>query len=172
MCRWKKQAASFVVVLGIATGTLAQDSNNATHVFLTGDIGGRAGRRSLVARGSRVSLRWVSGVNTFELVRGLTVLVSTILVVVTPVPAGAQQSEERDQEPRGFGGPTSIAGELERDNPPDFRVPIRYMRPWYEWKNRLTEDHGIAFNINYDALYASASDGYADAGSLRAVVAP
>jgi porin len=93
-----------------------------------------------------------------------------VLVTAGPASAGpaqqSQQGQQTQQEPRGFGGPKSMAGELERDNPPEFRVPIRILRSWYEWKNRVTETYGIQFNINYAAVFASASAGYADAGSL------
>ena len=39
MQKWMRLAAAFALMLGAATGALAQDPDNSTHVFLVDDIG-------------------------------------------------------------------------------------------------------------------------------------
>jgi carbohydrate-selective porin OprB len=61
----------------------------------------------------------------------------------------------------GMGGPKSVGAQLEVDNQDKafyFRVPIRVMKPWYDWKAQLNKDHGIQLGINYTSIYISSSE--------------
>lgn len=55
----------------------------------------------------------------------------------------------------GFGGPKTIGAQLEMDNKPRFdnRIPIKHTKPWYDFKQKLSEKKGIEFGINYTSVF-------------------
>jgi porin len=61
-----------------------------------------------------------------------------------------------------MGGPKSVGAQLEVDNQEKafyFRIPIRYMKPWYDLKANLNKNLGLQLGINYTTLFLSASAG-------------
>jgi porin len=65
-----------------------------------------------------------------------------------------------DDVPR-FGGPSSVGGTLEED---DRREGYRFkglqetLKPYFDWKARINEKHGLAFSFDYTGLYQGASE--------------
>jgi len=59
-----------------------------------------------------------------------------------------------------FNGPNSIAEILKLDNSidPYYRVPVKYTKPWYDWKKKVTEKTGINFGLEYVSLALVATD--------------
>jgi len=93
---------------------------------------------------------------------------TTFLTVftITAIVGGtlARGVEDGDSQPAapGFGGPKSIEAQIQRDSEdvePFFRIPIRVLKPWYDWKKELREKYGISFTLNYQAVYMGASAG-------------
>jgi porin len=61
-----------------------------------------------------------------------------------------------------IGGPKSVGAQLEVDNQEKvfyFRIPIRVMKPWYDWKAKLNKTLGLQLGINYTSVFISASAG-------------
>jgi len=94
-------------------------------------------------------------------------LVFRVLVLITlALPATAQENLKTksgyDHVPQ-FGGPSSTGAQLEEDNAvtvPLLRFPSidKALKPWFDWKGRLNEDHGLSFGLDYTALGQKASD--------------
>jgi len=64
------------------------------------------------------------------------------------------------QNQDALGGPKSIGAQLKTDNQKKesyFRVPIRVMTPWYDWKKKIAENTGLQIGINYTTVYMQAS---------------
>lgn len=64
--------------------------------------------------------------------------------------------------PVGIGGPLESIFQILEDNearPRAYRFGISPFQEWQEWKDGFFERTGIAFNLNYTALYMSASHG-------------
>ncbi len=60
----------------------------------------------------------------------------------------------------GFGGPKTIGAQLEYENKqkePYYRVPIKVFKSWYDFKNKLNEQTGIQFGLNYTSAYIGSS---------------
>lgn len=62
-----------------------------------------------------------------------------------------------------FGAPFSTAGQLEEDD--RVKEPVvrfewmdRTLEPWFDWKKRLNEDHGLQLGFDYQALYQGLDD--------------
>jgi porin len=93
----------------------------------------------------------------------LRVVSMTVALGVVAGSAAAQEPDStavRRSPAGGVGGPKEMARELEVDNTPReraYRIPIRVMDGWYDWKADLTERTGLQFNINYNAAYTQAS---------------
>jgi porin len=62
-----------------------------------------------------------------------------------------------------FGGPSSAGAQLEEDDRPKETV-LRFdgiqrgLAPYFDWKARLQEDHGLSFGMDYTALVQGASN--------------
>jgi porin len=55
----------------------------------------------------------------------------------------------------GFGGPNSVSGELEEtDRLPEYRFRMlqRLLQPWFDWKRKLNDDHGLSLGFNATVL--------------------
>ena len=62
-----------------------------------------------------------------------------------------------------FGGPDSVSGQLAEQGEargPVFlwQGPQRWLKPWYDWKDRVNQDHGLAFGLFASFLGQTASD--------------
>lgn len=62
-----------------------------------------------------------------------------------------------------FGGPSSVEAQLEEEdritNPlMVFDGMDQALKPWFQWKKALNDEHGFRFGIYYNALYQGASD--------------
>lgn len=62
-----------------------------------------------------------------------------------------------------FGGPDSVSAQLADQNETRkseylWQAPQRWLAPWYDWKSRLEDDHGLAFGFFASFLGQSASD--------------
>jgi len=63
----------------------------------------------------------------------------------------------------GFGGPTSVQGELEEEdriNQPAFRFPAidAALQPWFDYKKDLKDRYGLQFGVHYTTTFQGASD--------------
>jgi hypothetical protein len=94
----------------------------------------------------------------------LMALLASILVLSAGLTTRAQEGEEGTTGRTGFqdipefGGPSSVGVELKDDNPPAdpyFRTDrLREgLSRWFDWKERLSEEHGFSFGLNYSGLY-------------------
>jgi len=71
----------------------------------------------------------------------------------------------------GMGGPKSIGAQLEADNQQKafyFRVPIRVMKPWYDWKSKVNQDLGLQLGINYTTVFIRANAGISESSRKNA----
>lgn len=59
-----------------------------------------------------------------------------------------------------FNGPNSIGEILRQDNKRDpyYRMPVKYTKPWYEWKKELNKNTGIELGLEYVALLLNSSN--------------
>ncbi len=65
-------------------------------------------------------------------------------------------SEERS---RGFGGPDAPLNRIESDSvSTDTPLKLNFLNSWYEWKDELQEEHGLAFGVEYNTTYLRSSD--------------
>ena len=59
-----------------------------------------------------------------------------------------------------LGGPKTIGAQLAVDNQQKaffFRVPVRVMTPWYDFKKRLHENTGLQLSLNYTSVFIRSS---------------
>jgi porin len=73
--------------------------------------------------------------------------------------------DEFDELPMDMNNPGSIVDRLEEDAEPKdylFQIPgvSGALKPWYDWKTELNEQHGFNFGISYTAYYQKASDAF------------
>ncbi len=72
-----------------------------------------------------------------------------------------------------FGGPNSVGATLREDDAVKEATVFRFegiqrgLKPYFDWKGRVNEKHGLAFGLDYTALYQAANEspGKDDAGS-------
>ena len=67
-----------------------------------------------------------------------------------------------------FGGPSSVGGTLEEDDRAEgyrFDGLQRGLKPYFDWKARINEKHGLAFSFDYTGLYQGADDLHRTAGA-------
>jgi porin len=62
-----------------------------------------------------------------------------------------------------FAGPGSVRGQLEEDDrikSPAFRFPKidKMLRPWFDWKTHVNEQHDLQLGMDYSTLYQSLDD--------------
>jgi porin len=88
----------------------------------------------------------------------LLLLALFVAFVVHPIQTRAQGSEE---DVESFGGPTSVGETLNDDEP---RRGYRFsglgsgLDPYFDWKNTLREEKGLAFAFDYTSLYQEANE--------------
>ena len=73
--------------------------------------------------------------------------------------------DEFDELPMNMNNPGSIVERLEEDAESKdyiFQFPgvTGVLKPWYDWKTELNEQHGFNFGISYTAYYQKASDAF------------
>jgi porin len=82
--------------------------------------------------------------------------------IMAPAQDAAHESADADAaftNDDDFGGPKTIPAQLERDNVSrEYRLPVRVFSDWFEHKQRINEEYGIQYNINYESIAAWASD--------------
>jgi porin len=79
--------------------------------------------------------------------------------------ADSQEADEFDDLPMNMNNPGSIVERLEEDAEPKdylFQIPgvTGALKPWYDWKTELDEQHGFNFGISYTAYYQKVSDAF------------
>ena len=75
------------------------------------------------------------------------------LLTIVPLSVTAQERESAVQADPGVGGPQTIGAQLEIDNTPgDYRFPVVVFADWFKQKQRINDEYGIGYNINYTTL--------------------
>ena len=80
----------------------------------------------------------------------------------TPPP---EESKSGFGELPSIGGPNGVAGELEEhDKLKDYRFTILHnaLRPWFDWKAKLNDKHGLSLGFNATVLGQYSGDGPGD----------
>jgi porin len=70
-----------------------------------------------------------------------------------------------------IGGPEAIGAELQVDNQVRqsyFRIPVRVMKPWFDWKAGVVDRTGVQFGVNYTSYFLWASDGIEETSQTSA----
>jgi porin len=70
-------------------------------------------------------------------------------------PSAAQAPGNDGTEGPRWGGPDAVENQLRDDAAVD--RPTLFER-WFEWKDRLTEKHGLSFGVDYSAAYLGANE--------------
>ena len=78
-------------------------------------------------------------------------------------PGQAAQSRSGFEDVPEFGGPSSVGAQMKKDDTVKetvFRFDglQRTLKPYFDWKARVNEKHGLAFSFDYTAMYQGASD--------------
>lgn len=100
-------------------------------------------------------------------------LIFAFLVLATAQHATGQQSTHDDSqraESAGslrFGGPDSVGDVIADDRAPSepvIRLPAleQARKDWFEWKDRVQEEHGLAFGFDYTGIILGASESIGD----------
>ena len=72
--------------------------------------------------------------------------------------AFAQDVNSAEQS-RAFGGPDATLNRIESDSvSTDTPLKLDFMKPWYEWKDKLHKEHGLSFGVEYNTTYLRSSD--------------
>ena len=79
---------------------------------------------------------------------------------------GAPMSQSGYDKLPEFGGPESVSRQLksadqEREALYRFDGLQRYLKPYFDWKRRLNDEHGVALGFQFYVLYQKASDSLA-----------
>jgi porin len=86
--------------------------------------------------------------------------------------ANAQVSEQQAEKLPGFqagysdvpqfGGPDGVSGQLvESDRERESIYEFERLKPWFDWKGKIQDEHGIALGFFFSVLYQNASDSVA-----------
>lgn len=92
----------------------------------------------------------------------ITGLLFAALVIALPAAASGDRKSGYVNNP-GFGGPaesSALLEEADKVKEPALRFPTfdSALRPWFDWKGQIKENHGIELGLAYTATYKSASD--------------
>jgi porin len=104
--------------------------------------------------------------------RGLAVAV-LVFTTLSPARVSAEESPGQDQpasksgfgELPSIGGPDGVQAELEaQDKLKDYRFTILHdwMQPWFQWKAKLNEKHGLSLGVNATVLGQYSGDSPGD----------
>ena len=98
----------------------------------------------------------------------IKVVAVTCASVFLSLPCVAQDTEQSDTGGPRWGGPNAVENQLRDDAEVD--RPSLFER-WFEWKDGLTEKHGLSFGVDYSTAYLQADespgDGEASSGMIR-----
>jgi len=86
-------------------------------------------------------------------------LIGLLIAASVAVTAAAQESETTDSKGPRWGGPDAVENQLRDDAAVD--RPALFER-WFEWKDGLTEKHGLSFGVDYSAVYLGANESPGD----------
>jgi len=97
-------------------------------------------------------------------------LLITFWIITTASAIAQKDSTETYNNSEGFGGPKTVGAQLAADNQPRFsyRIPIKHTKPWYDFKQRLSENSGIEFGLNYTSIFIHSSQKIAAENTLNA----
>jgi porin len=98
-----------------------------------------------------------------------------LLALTVSLASAFAQEAEQEEKPKSqsgydriavFGGPESVDGNLkandaERQSRHEFDTLQRNLGPYFDWKRRVNDDHGVAMGTSFYLLYQNASDGLA-----------
>jgi len=78
---------------------------------------------------------------------------------LTSAQTAVAQDSNSEEQPRAFGGPDAPLKRIESDRvSTDTPLELNFLKPWYEWKDKLQKEHGLAFGVEYNSAYLRASD--------------
>jgi porin len=68
--------------------------------------------------------------------------------------------EQANQPASHFGGPNSVGGTLNADSKTKAAVPVEkdLLEPYFDFKKRIEKEYGLAFGIDYNALFQVATE--------------
>lgn len=97
-------------------------------------------------------------------------LLLLVLIYAVSSIRAQKDSVETYNNSEGFGGPKTIGAQLAEDNQPRFsyRIPIKHTKPWYDFKQRLSESSGIEFGLNYTSVFIRSSERIEDQNNFNA----
>ena len=80
----------------------------------------------------------------------------------TATDGDAEQAASLHEAP-GFGGPSAVGHQLQADDkkkesPSLFKGLTKSMQPYYDFKDRLKKNHGLALGADYNMLYQTVSE--------------
>ncbi len=88
--------------------------------------------------------------------------------------AQSSPSSEENQSRRNFGGPDAVPNRIESDyQERDALFELEFLKPYHEWKERIAEETGFSFALDYYPVVLKASDSlrgtedYASSGVFR-----
>ena len=91
-----------------------------------------------------------------------------------PMVDGSQSVTSIYQDIPQFGGPTSVGGQIAEDAAivPQWRLQglQDHFEPWYQFKERLNDGHGLQFNIDESMFYQVATDSLGDTDAASGLV--
>jgi porin len=89
----------------------------------------------------------------------LRLCVAIAVALVSAQTLSESSEPSGDGEQRAFGGPDAALNRIESDRiSTDTPLKLDFLKPWYEWKDKLQEEHGLAFGVEYNSVYLRASD--------------
>jgi porin len=92
--------------------------------------------------------------------RAHSLFIAVLLVLWLIQPAFAQSSEpSMDEQQARFGGPDTVPNRIESERvDKDTLYEFEFLKPYYEWKNRILEKYGYTYALDYYPIYLKASD--------------
>ena len=103
----------------------------------------------------------------------LRLVSDTIILLLVSIlscsPLSAAETEPKPEFQSGFGdvpqfgGPDGVSGQLResdraRESMYQWGAPQRWFKPWFDWKGKIQDNHGVALGFFTSALYQNASD--------------
>ncbi len=78
---------------------------------------------------------------------------------LTSAQTAIAQDLNSEEQPRSFGGPDAPLNRIESDRvATDTPLKLNFLKPWYEWKDKLHKEHGLSFGLEYNTTYLRTSD--------------
>ena len=90
------------------------------------------------------------------------ILLLGLFALALPMPhsaAGEDSDAAKSRSTPKFGGPDATENQIEDDAAPKqplIKDPTR--QRWLDWKERLAEQRGLSFGVEYSAVYLAASE--------------